>query len=203
MDIDIIINNIKDMLKERGDDIDEFNEHEVDIDRSEFYSDKNIIEFHTSETTIIFAMTKKLRKSIIEEIRDHKDNIMPLVEKYNNKLNIMLVFNNDNISLPLIQLLNKYDKLLQKKGGSIQYFHMKQLLYNPSKHSLVPKHTKLSQEESLEVMEKYMIKSKTQMPYISHNDVMAKRLGLKQGDIIKIDRYNENSGLSFGYRVCV
>lgn len=203
MDIDIIINNIKEMLKERGDDIDEFDEHEVDIDRSEFYSDKNIIEFHTSVTTIIFAMTKKLRKGIIEEIRDHNDNIMPFVEKYNNKLNIMLVFNNDNISVPLIQLLNKYDKLLQKKGGSIQYFHMKQLLYNPSKHSLVPKHTKLSQEESAEVMEKYMIKSKTQMPYISHNDVMAKRLGLKQGDIIKIDRYNENSGLSFGYRVCV
>jgi DNA-directed RNA polymerase subunit H (RpoH/RPB5) len=203
MDIDIIINNIKEMLKERGDDIDEFDEHEVDIDRSEFYSDKNIIEFHTSATTIIFAMTKKLRKGIIEEIKDHNDNIMPFVEKYNNKLNIMLVFNNDNISVPLIQLLNKYDKLLQKKGGSIQYFHMKQLLYNPSKHSLVPKHTKLSPEESMEVMEKYMIKSKTQMPYISHNDVMAKRLGLKQGDIIKIDRYNENSGLSFGYRVCV
>ena len=42
MEIDIAIDNIKSMLQDRGDNIDEFVEHEVDVDREEFYNDKNI-----------------------------------------------------------------------------------------------------------------------------------------------------------------
>jgi len=52
-------------------------------------------------------------------------------------------------------------------------------------------------------MEKYLIKGKVQMPFILQNDVIAKWMGLRQGDIVKIDRYNENSGISYYYRVCV
>ena len=59
MEIDTIINNIKLMLISRGDNIDEFEEHEREIEREEFYSDSKILEFHTSNTTIIFAMPKK------------------------------------------------------------------------------------------------------------------------------------------------
>jgi DNA-directed RNA polymerase subunit H (RpoH/RPB5) len=202
MEIDIIIDNLKQMLLDRGDNIDEFEEHEVDIDREEFYYDKNVIEFHTLNTTIIFALTKKLRKSILEELKD-TDDLNNFVNKYNNKNNIILIFNNDTISTPIVQQLNKYDKMMQKKGGILQYFHIKNLLFNPTKHQLVPKHTKLTQEEVTELMEKYLIKGKIQMPYILHNDVIAKWLGLKQGDVIKIERYNENSGLSYYYRVCI
>lgn len=202
MEIDIIIENLKQMLLDRGDNIDEFEEHEVDIDREEFYTDKNIIEFHTSNTTIIFALSKKLRKNILDELRDN-DDLVNFIIKYNNKNNIIIVFNNDTISTPIIQQLNKYDKMLQKKGGTLQYFHIKNLLFNPTKHQLVPKHTKLTPDEITEVMEKYLIKGKIQMPYILHSDVIAKWLGLKQGDVVKIERYNENSGVSYYYRVCV
>jgi DNA-directed RNA polymerase subunit H (RpoH/RPB5) len=202
MEVDIIINNLKEMLLARGDNIDEFEEHEVDIDRDEFYNDKNVIELHTSNTTIIFALTKKLRRSILEELRDSSEDMMKFVEKYNNKLNIILVFSNDTNSTPIVQQLNKYDKILQKQGGTLQCFHVKNLLFNPTKHSLVPKHTKLTANELLEVMDKYIIK-KTQMPYILHTDVIAKWLGLKHGDIVKIERFNENSGISYYYRVCI
>ena len=203
MEIDIIIKNLKEMLLDRGDNIDEFNEHEVDIDREDFYSDKNIIEFHTSQTTIIFALTKKLRKSILEELKDNADDIMNFVKKYNDKLNVVLVFNNDTISAPIMQQITRYDKSLQKKGGTLQYFHVKNLLFNPTRHQLVPKHIKLTSEEVTEIMDKYLIKGKIQMPYILHNDVIAKWLGLKQGDVIKIERVNENSGISYYYRVCI
>ena len=69
IDIDIIIKHLKEMLKDRGDNIDEFEEHESEIDRDEFFSDSKILEFHTSNTTIIFAMTKKLRKFILDELK--------------------------------------------------------------------------------------------------------------------------------------
>jgi DNA-directed RNA polymerase subunit H (RpoH/RPB5) len=145
-----------------------------------------------------------LRKTILEELKElAADDIMNFVSRYNNKMNIVLVFSNDTISTPIMAQLNRYDKLLQKKGGTLQYFHIKNLLFNPTKHVLVPKHTKISGDDVTEMMEKYMIKSKIQIPYILHNDPIAKWLGLKQGDVIKIDRMNENSGLSYYYRVCV
>jgi len=203
MEIDTVINNLKEMLLTRGDNIDEFNEHEVDIDRSDFTNDLNIIEFHTRDTTLIFALTKRLRKSVIDELKESEDNINSFVKKYNNKLNIILIFSNDTISSPLISQLNKYDKILQKKGGILQYFQIKNLLYNPTKHEMVPEHIKLSPEESIKIMEKYMIKSKLHMPMILHTDIIAKWLGLKQGDIVKINRYNENSGLCYYYRCCI
>lgn len=204
METDIIINNLKEMLMDRGDNIDEFEEHEVDIDREEFYNDKNVIEFNTSHTTIIFALTKKLRKNILEELKLYgSEDMTNFVSRYNNKINVIIVFNNDTISTPIALQLSRYDKMLQKKGGGLQSFHVKNLLFNPTRHVLVPKHTKLTNDEVTEMMEKYLIKGKIHMPYIMHGDPIAKWLGLKQGDIVKIERYNENSGLSYYYRVCV
>ena len=43
MEIDKAIENLKSMLSElRGENIDEFDEHEADIDRQEFYNENNI-----------------------------------------------------------------------------------------------------------------------------------------------------------------
>ena len=91
MEIDNIIQNIKDMLVDRGDNIDEFDEHEADIDREEFYNDNNILEFHTDNTTIIFALTKNLRVNIIEQLKKNKRNIETFVNTYNGKYNIILI----------------------------------------------------------------------------------------------------------------
>lgn len=204
MVVDVIINNLKDMLLDRGDNIDEFSEHEVDIDREEFYNDKDVIEFHTSHTTIIFAITKILRKSITDKLKDAaKTDIMNFVSEYNDKKNIIIIFNNDTVSSPFTHQYHTYDKLLQKNDGCLQFFQMKHLLFNPTKHCLVPKHTKMTPEQTLQMMEKYLIKGKSQIPFILHNDVMAKWLGLRQGEVVEIERYNENSGLSYYYRVCV
>jgi DNA-directed RNA polymerase subunit H (RpoH/RPB5) len=52
-------------------------------------------------------------------------------------------------------------------------------------------------------MDKYLIKTKLQIPIIMHSDVIAKWLGLKQGELVEITRYNENSGVSYYYRCCV
>jgi len=202
MDIASIINNIKEMLVERGDDISLFEEHELSVDKEEYENDRNIIEFQTSKTTVIFALTKKLRKYVMDELKNYEGDINNFITKYGNKKNVILIFNNDTVSQPVITQLNKYDKLFQKNDGQLQYFHAQQIMFNPTKHEYVPKHIKLSEKEASDFMNEYMIKSKLYMPVILHNDPIAKWLGLKQGDIVKIVRYNENSGVSFYYRSC-
>lgn len=203
MEIDNIIQNIKDMLIDRGDNIDEFDEHEADIDREEFYNDVNILEFHTNNTTIIFALTKNLRVNIIEQLKKSKSNIDTFVNTYNGKYNIILIFNNDILTTPTVTQLNLIDKILQKKKGMLQFFQINELQFNPTKHQLVPPHRKLTPDETTEIMNKYLIKSKLQMPLILKTDKIAKWLGLKQGEIVEIIRYNENSGKSYYYRCCI
>lgn len=204
MEIDIAIENLKSMLKElRNDDIAEFDEHEADIDREEFYNDANVIEFNTDNTTIIFALTKKLRMDIIDQLKKNKNNIEAFTDNYNGKNNIILIFGNDILTTPTISQLNLIDKILQKKKGMLQYFQLNELQFNPTKHQLVPPHRKLTNEEATEVMNKYLIKNKLQMPIILRTDVIAKWLGLKQGEIVEIVRFNENSGKSYYYRCCI
>jgi DNA-directed RNA polymerase I, II, and III subunit RPABC1 len=201
--IDNVIQNLKEMLLERGDDIDEFDEHEIEVEREDFYNDNRVTDFHTSNTAIIFSLTKPLRTNIIDTLKKNKNNMDGFVKEFNGKYNIILIFNNDLLTTPSITQLNLIDKILQKKNGMLQFFQIKDLLFNPTKHQYVPPHRKLSIEESKEIMEKYLIKSKLQMPIILHTDVIAKWLGLKQGDIVEITRYNENSGKSYYYRCCI
>ena len=203
MEIDIVIENLKDMLINRGDNIDEFEEHEAEIEREDFFNDNNAINFHTSHTAIIFALTKNLRSSILEDLKKNMTNIEGFVKKYNGKYNIILILNNDILTTPSITALSIIDKILQKKGGILQYFHMNELLFNPTKHILVPPHRKLNADEIKVIMEKYMIDGKLHLPLILHNDRIAQWIGLKRGDIIEITRYNENSGKSYYYRCCV
>jgi len=205
MEIDRAIENLKSMLSElRGENIDEFEEHEIDINRQEFYNESNIIQFQTSDTTIIFALTKKMRQEIIEQLKKaSKNNIDTFVNDYNGKYNIILIFGNDILTTPTITQLNLIDKILQKKKGMLQFFQLNELQFNPTKHQLVPPHRKLSVEETNEIMNKYLVKSKLQLPIILKTDVIAKWHGLKQGDIVEIIRYNENSGKSYYYRCCI
>tara|TARA_B110000858_G_scaffold194752_1_gene249762 strand:- start:1311 stop:1922 length:612 start_codon:yes stop_codon:yes gene_type:complete len=203
MDIDIIIKHIKEMLMQRGDNIDEFEEHEKELEREEFYNDNRILEFHTSNTTIIFAMTKKLKKSILDELKSYQDDLTKFILKYNNKKNIILIFNNDIISAPILQQINKYDKILQKNDGILQYFYSKQLCFNPTKHEYVPKHEKIDENNVQEILDKYSVGNRLKLPWIYNSDPQAKWLGLKQGNLVKITSYNSNSGTYYRYRCCI
>ena len=207
MDIDIVNTDIEEMLSCRGDDMSIFKEHLLSMNKEDFETDKNVIDIQTSNTSVIYALTKKLRKTIIDElkenIKDSNTNIQDFISKYGSKNNIILIFNNESISTAVKALLNKYDKLFQKNGGQLQYFTLRQLMFNPTKHEYVPIHTKLAEEEVKEFMKEYMTRTKIHMHVILQSDPIAKWIGLKHGDIVRINRYNENSGESFSYRSCI
>jgi len=69
-------------------------------------------------------------------------------------------------------------------------------------HTLVPKHTKLSEVEAKEVLLKYNI-TKNQLPRISIKDPAIKDMKLKKGDIVKIERKSETAGKTIFYRVVI
>lgn len=68
-----------------------------------------------------------------------------------------------------------------------------------SKHILVPKHTKLSDKEKKELLEKYN-SSVREFPKILKKDPAIGHLDVNHGDIIKITRKSSTSGESVFYR---
>ena len=94
-------------------------------------------------------------------------------------------------------------KMLQKNNGILQYFYVKQLCFNPTKHQYVPLHEKIDESEVEKILEQYSVTSKLKLPWIYHYEPQAKWLGLKQGDIVRITSYNSNSGTYYRYRCCI
>ena len=95
MDIEIINKNIEDMLVDRGDDVLSFKEMLLSLNKEDFETDKTVINVQTLKTTILYALSKNLRKMIINELKEKLkdgDNINEFTNKYGGKNNIIIVF---------------------------------------------------------------------------------------------------------------
>ena len=70
---------------------------------------------------------------------------------------------------------------------------------DPEKHTLVPKHQKLSDKEKENVLKKYNI-TLIELPKISKKDSAIKHLNPKSGEVIKITRNSPTAGEAIFYR---
>jgi DNA-directed RNA polymerase subunit H (RpoH/RPB5) len=139
----------------------------------------------TAAIFIKFVLNPKIKpstiKTIIEEIREQ-------CPYQNLELIIVLKVKPNNTIL-------KIEK--EKLGLNIQIMWCKQLQFNITRHTLVPKHIKCSQDEVDELLKKYMLVSKTQLPILLRDDPVARYYNYKSGDVIKI--FSTNTGMNQHY----
>ena len=82
---------------------------------------------------------------------------------------------------------------LREQGIIAEHFQEQDLLVNITKHELVPKHYLMSPEEKAALLKRYRLKQ-SQLPKIQSRDPVAKYLGLKSGQVVKIIRKSETAG---------
>lgn len=74
---------------------------------------------------------------------------------------------------------------------------------NILKHSFVPPHQRMSEDEKKELYKRMNIDRDNQLPEISRFDPVAKIIFLRPGEVCRITRYDKISFTNYFYRICV
>lgn len=181
---------LKEMLTDQKQDISLLNSisnEELEIIHRQ--SDNIFQIFANDYLKIIYYLNTKFKFADLKKYIQSKDNekVTDLIIIFKEKINS---FNPKNIE--------------EFNNINLQTFVIKELLFNISKHSLVPKHEVVKDPvEISKLVEHYNLKSKLQFPIILKTDPMAKYLNVQSGELVRVTRISPSSGESMLYRCCV
>jgi DNA-directed RNA polymerase I, II, and III subunit RPABC1 len=89
-----------------------------------------------------------------------------------------------------------------KPDIQIECFNALRMQINITRHTKVPKHILLNEKETKELLQKQLFKLDA-IPKIQKEDVVALYYGAQLGQIFRIEKRSESSGLYIEYRVVV
>ena len=143
-----------------------------------------------------FVSNKKMIPKIIDK---YIDDLYELENVLENKDTLMIITQDE----PNDTIIGHIKHLFMKKGIFVVIHTLRRLQFNITNQNLVPKMTILEEQEEKEVMDKYNLQNKMQLPEISRFDPQALALLMRPGNIGKIER-NSVTALSYEYyRICV
>jgi DNA-directed RNA polymerases I, II, and III subunit RPABC1 len=197
--------NILEQLNQRGYDIsnyDNFSIHELHIMIQNKELDMIVQNSKAQKVFIKYYLAKKLTPNYIYSlINSMVDEVQDSDEQLNIKTDeiIFIIKEEPNDTLKkLVEQIYNTEKIF------INIFNIKRLQFNILKHSLVPEHIILDEEDILKLREKYnIINEKVQLPSISRFDPVAMAIGMRPGNICKIIRPSRTAIKAEYYRYCV
>jgi DNA-directed RNA polymerase subunit H (RpoH/RPB5) len=144
-----------------------------------------------------YAVYKKLTENHIYEVISDLFEIENIMNKDTDK--VIFVIKNE----PNDTLMNIQNHLWHSDKYFISVLNIDRLQYNILKHTLVPEHTILKEEETKDFYEKFnIINGAKQLPTISRFDPVAQVIGLRPGQVCKINRNSQTTVQTTYYRIC-
>lgn len=192
--------NLLDMMNEQGynvDDYKDFSIHELHSMNQSKQLDMLLYRDNTDKKKVYikYHLNKTLRPNYIYEFIEDLYNLENVLTLDDDLVIIIKDEPNDTL-IRLLKDIWEQDKIF------IIIINIKRLQYNILNHYLVPKHTTLSIKEADEFKTRYNIKNDKQIPDISRFSPVSQVIGIRPGQICKIDRYSKTSINSTYYRIC-
>lgn len=190
---------ILEILEYRGYNIDNFKNFSLDEIGILYESDELDMLLENEDINkkvyIKYFVTKQLKSqniySIIEDIY-HLENIL-------NKNDDLIIIIKDEPNATLNELMKD---IWLNENLYLSILNIKRLQFNILKHDLVPPHSILSEEEKNIFYKKFNIIDDSQLPEISFISPVSLVLGIRPGDIVKIERNSRTAIKSNFYRIC-
>jgi DNA-directed RNA polymerase I, II, and III subunit RPABC1 len=88
-----------------------------------------------------------------------------------------------------------------KEFRGTELFWLNTVIFNITHHILVPKHTKMNEDEVKKLLGELFIHNKFHLPLMLKSDPITRYLDLSSGDVCRITRYSPTSGQYYSYRV--
>jgi DNA-directed RNA polymerase subunit H (RpoH/RPB5) len=145
---------------------------------------------------IRYYLTGKLAGKNIQEIID---DLFILTETLTKKDSLFIIIKDD----PNETMINELKHIWESEGIFIVIESIKRLQFNILKHVIVPEHRVMSDNEVKDIMLKYNITNKNQLPDISRFDPVARVIGLRPGQVCHIIRPSKTAIEANYYRACI
>ena len=191
--------NLLEILKERGfstEKYDNFSITEIGILLENNQLDMLLENVNTKKKIYVkFYINKVIKPQNIYDIVEDLFHIETILEK---KDDLMVIIKDE----PNDTMLENIKDIWVSEYIYVSLVNIKRLQFNILKHVLVPKHTILSLEEKEIFMKKYNVLDKSHIPDISYFSPVSIVLGIRPGDVIKIERNSRTAIQADFYRVC-
>lgn len=192
--------NLLDILETHGYEITEYNEfsiNEVHIMTKNKQLDMLLENSNkTKKVYIKYNLGKTLRPANLYELIDDLFHIEEVLTPSDN----LIIIAGDEPNETIIRTLNH---IWEKDKIFITILNIKRLQFNILKHDWVPKHTILTAEEVDQLKQTYNIINDSHLPTISRYDPVALCIGIRPGEICRIDRSSKTAIITNYYRICV
>lgn len=160
------------------------------IERNIPFKQKIYVKYHLGKT---------LRLNNIQEYIEDLFNLEKILTK-NDDLIIIIKEEPNETLIKIIKDIWEHEQI------NIRIINIQRLQFNILKHELVPKHSILTEKESDEFIKKYNIKKvdlSKSIPDISRFSPVGLVIGIRPGQICKIERNSKTAINTLFYRICV
>ena len=151
-------------------------------------------EYFKSNDSVMIIINENISETIQKAIDNFNIEIQNDLELTGLNSEIMNDFKSKDIKLG-----KEYNL---KHFKNIQIIDINSLTNNLLEHNLVPKHEVIRNKEEINKILEDCNANISQLPIILKNDIISKLIRLSPGDLCKITRNNEKSGINYFYRVC-
>ena len=190
--------NLLALLNAQGYDIsqyDNFGMNEVHAMNTNKQLDIMVVNESGQKAYVKYHLGKPLRR---DNITEYVDDLYQL-EKTLSKQDSLIIVMKSEMNDTNIAVLNQ---IWEQSGIHIVIFSLDRLQFNILEHTYVPKHTILNEEETQAMMSKYNIAHPDMLPNISRYDPVAMAIGMRPGQVCRIDRFSKTAVSTPYYRIC-